>query len=253
MSDSDQARARLEQHFRDQLAFIEASCDGYDRGFEGEAKRIALALRVLAHDQGMSRSLLGQLGLLSTAFHSTAVPINPHNRLSHAGLVAKAIRGAQSRYVPLLDTSPTQQMLPFTNWWTMPVFMTGRREVMTREDVVLVVANQDGGAHVDPSVDELYEEISQRNGLRWIAGFDGGEIPLPDPVRPSLRQIGHEVLKTFRPGYQKSIEYDADMFVLDAELVQVGSSPPPLQPSRNAPCPCGSKKRYKHCHGSKRH
>src|SRR5690349_7183945 len=40
----------LLEHLRDQLGFLDASCTRYDRGVRAEAKRLAIAVRVLAYD-----------------------------------------------------------------------------------------------------------------------------------------------------------------------------------------------------------
>jgi hypothetical protein len=67
----------LAAHLAEQLQFIEASADAFDKGFEGEAKRLAVTLRVLLHDTKSSRSLLGQLGRKNIDFLDTAIPFNP--------------------------------------------------------------------------------------------------------------------------------------------------------------------------------
>ncbi len=51
---------------KEQWCFLKNSCDLYDKGFKCEAKRIALTLRILFHDNGTSsHSLFNQL-LLKT-------------------------------------------------------------------------------------------------------------------------------------------------------------------------------------------
>ncbi|PKM42871.1 MAG: hypothetical protein CVV03_09425 [Firmicutes bacterium HGW-Firmicutes-8] len=49
----------LEEHLREQLEFLELSAESYDRGKDGEAKRLASTIRVLVHETRSSHSLLG--------------------------------------------------------------------------------------------------------------------------------------------------------------------------------------------------
>jgi preprotein translocase subunit SecA len=50
------------------------------------------------------------------------------------------------------------------------------------------------------------------------------------------------------PEDDESIDPSAELISNDADAAEV--QPTGMEPSRNEPCPCGSGKRYKHCHGS---
>ncbi|MFC1897430.1 hypothetical protein ACFLX8_02540, partial [Chloroflexota bacterium] len=56
-----QTKAELLVHLKDQIAFMTQSASSYDNGSIGEAKRLALVVRVLTHDTSNSASLLTQL------------------------------------------------------------------------------------------------------------------------------------------------------------------------------------------------
>ena len=60
------------------------------------------------------------------------------------------------------------------------------------------MANQDGGGHVDPSLDEAYANLSRFNSLGWKIFI--GDCPAKDfekgPELPSVRQIAYEVIKS---------------------------------------------------------
>lgn len=51
---------------------------------------------------------------------------------------------------------------------------------------------------------------------------------------------------SFRIPSMEEIDYQKEAASVQAELI---SSPPIGKVGRNAPCPCGSGKKYKHCHG----
>ena len=53
----------LTPQLEEQLGFLLSSMDAFDAGAKGEAKRMAVALRILLHDRRQSASLLGQVGL----------------------------------------------------------------------------------------------------------------------------------------------------------------------------------------------
>jgi hypothetical protein len=57
------SHAELEQHLAEQVSFLRVSAQAFDAGLEAEAKRLATSIRVLVHDTGISKSLIGQLGL----------------------------------------------------------------------------------------------------------------------------------------------------------------------------------------------
>lgn len=87
--------------------------------------------------------------------------------------------------------------VPFTSWWCDPVLKDVKGRKFSRLDLVSHVADTDGGAHVDPSLDEAYMALSRQNSLGWVLG--DGRTPLEG--RPELacaRQIAHEVLTTLR-------------------------------------------------------
>ena len=124
-----------------------------------------------------------------------------------------------------------------------------RGQAFSRRAIVLAVANKDGGAHVDPSLDEAYAALTRGNSMNWKTVAPGGaEADLPGPHLATVRQIAHEVLTTLafvRP------QAFADAKCLDAHrVVDLSVLPQVVRTAeRNEPCPCGSGKKYKKCHG----
>jgi len=198
LSDSE-----IQAHFSEQLAFLELSSSSFDTGFEGEAKRLAVTLRVLFHDSQRSKSLVGMLGNVGKQFFDTALPANSGSFLTHGGMVWIAMGSPKTRYVAMLDDVPVSKWVSFTEWWTPPVFVDSKRRKLSRRQLILIAANQDGGAHVDPALNEVYADLSKQNSLGWIAK-DGQEArPMEGPEKAAIRQIAHEALKSLEPGYAK--------------------------------------------------
>ncbi len=99
------------------------------------------------------------------------------------------------------------QAVLFLNWWNDPVLKDNRGRKFCRRELVLHVADTDGGAHVDPELEESYMAISRENSLGWF--FGNGNVVFALEGRPELacmRQIAHEFLSTihqFVPGFSQ--------------------------------------------------
>ena len=96
----------LQAHLDEQLGFLERSAEAFDEGYDGEAKRLAVTMRVLLHKTAQSHSLLGQLGQEGRSFVDTALDLNPANLSTHGGLVFVALGPPKTRYVAMLDDVP---------------------------------------------------------------------------------------------------------------------------------------------------
>src|SRR5665811_1881306 len=82
-------------HLSEQIVFLTDSSIAYDLGNHFEAKRLAHSLRVLLHDKGQSKSLLGQLGLKDVRYFSTADKFDPENLVGFAGLLTFKFRNPE--------------------------------------------------------------------------------------------------------------------------------------------------------------
>jgi hypothetical protein len=192
----------LKRELAEQLQLLRHACQSFDNGLEAIGKHIALSLRVLLHHHGQSRSLLDQLGLRSGRFLDSAGPLIPGNLFTECNLVLMHIdmSNVRSSYRPLIAAgggpSPVQP-IPFVNWWNDPVLKDNRGRTFCRRELVLHVADTDGGAHVDSELEEAYMAISRANSLGWV--FSDGDVESALEGRPELacmRQIAHELLST---------------------------------------------------------
>ncbi len=263
MSKRTRPREELEDLLAEQIQFLEASADAFDRGCEGEAKRLAVTARVLLHDTRQSHSLLGQLERKDLSLWDTALALDPCNVMTHSGLVFIAMGDPNPKYVAMLDDVPRLRQTPFDEWWNSAVFSDSQQNTLSRKDLVLTAANQDGGAHVDTALDEIYARLSKDNSMGWVYTDGRGASPLPGPERAAIRQIAHELLKTLKPGYKKKIEHPVQMLIggmaikggdaavgpFVSMLPESTVSTTNLKIARNERCPCGSGSKYKHCHG----
>jgi hypothetical protein len=174
-----------------------------DRGFHNEALRLAVVLRTLLHDTLRQRSLLTQLGvdLDHATFWDTAIPLSGRKPgYARVGLLTMVLTEDHPypRYsAPLGRNSFIEPRLTlFPAWWRQPVSHLGVGREFSRRDYVLAAADREGGAHVDPHLDPVYEAFVDDR-------FKGGEIELDEPVHSegngpalALRQITYEVERT---------------------------------------------------------
>ena len=255
MSKIQLSQKELEIHLKEQISFLEASANSFDIGMEEEAKRLAATIRILVHDTSLSHSLLGQVGK-PLKFFDTSSDLDSNNILAHGGLISILNEPQQVRYVAMLDNLPsnTIKIIDFDSWWNKPVFVDGKGRKLTRKDLILTAANQDGGVHVDPSLDETYANLS-RNGLDMIVNHGRGARILDKPERAAIRQIAHEVLKTLKPGYNKKLKHQTGAFFVDIKIKDGEEEQNDKKTltkrkkkiGRNEPCPCGSGMKYKKC------
>jgi hypothetical protein len=192
-------KEEIEKELKDQIDLMKISCKAYDEGLKAAAKHLALNLRILLHHHRNSNTLLYQLGLLSIQFFDSAGPVNPNNLLSTCNLIVTRLGSDGAEYMAAVQAGGGPfpgRWLRFQDWWENIVILDNKQQRFNRKELVLHVADTDGGAHVDPELDKAYWELSRLNSLGWVFNNGGGTIPLNDPVLPCIRQITHEVFMT---------------------------------------------------------
>lgn len=195
------SKGDLEKELRDQLSVLLHACNSYDKGLKAIGKHIAVCLRVLLHHRGQSEALLQQVGLRDIDFMDTARVLNPRNLLSDCLLCVMVMSSDGAEYRPRCVVGGgaiPPRWVPFADWWDMPILKDRQGRTFNRRELILHVANTDGGAHVDPELDEAYMALSRENSLGWVFTDGNVEIPLGVAELPCMRQIAHEVLETLR-------------------------------------------------------
>lgn len=211
---SNQTYGELKEHLKEQVEFLHLSNMNFDKGISGEAKRLATTIRVLLHDTKLSKSLLEQLNLKSIKFLSTCKDRDLSN-IGYAGLVDMVIGESIMPFIPILDANTCLKFLDFKDWWNEVIFKDQHNLTLTRREVILFAANQDGGAHIDPELKEKEMMFSRKNALGWLTSKDGTIWEnFKYPERVAIRQISHEVLKTLIPNYACNHQYVNNGYVI---------------------------------------
>jgi uncharacterized protein YchJ len=235
----------------EQVRFLQNSATAFDSDHEDEAKRLATTLRVLLHDTATSHSVLEQLGVKTKmAYADTAQPINSASLAETPGLVIFKVSPEGGRYVPALERlAPSRVKIPiaFEPWWNNTVSKFSDL-TLSRRDYVLVAANKEGGAHVDQKLDKRYEALRNSEMAVYYETDAEDNIIREEPFEGNLflaavRQIAYEVIRTIEEQLNLQASDRGSLFKSD-RIVLI-----PLGTGRNDPCPCGSGRKYKKCHG----
>lgn len=193
----------LRAHLGEQMEFIKASSRSFDDGFLGEGKRLATTIRVLVHDTGQSKSLLGLLSVKqSLLFMDTAPRLNRANLAPTWGLPMMEVGNrTASRFFAPLGVLPPSRIHPpklFDAWWGDPVTKDQEGREFCRKDFVMTVANKEGGAHIDPVLSPRWMALTRHNslGVNYVLSEGERREVEGDLALQSVRQIAYEIEQT---------------------------------------------------------
>ncbi len=259
MARIERASGDLNNLFIEQIQLLKELIKLFDNGSRYTAKAIAATLRILLVDRGGNKSLLGQLGLKDIQFLSTALPVpnKKDGRIlagSYAGLIAFHMGNNGNEIVPYLNDYPKEctGYTEFDKYWNETIFIDQNSIEHSRKDIVLTVAEQDGGVHIDPSLEEKYAKLSRQNSMGWVEfSSNSGWNPVKGVELVAIRQIAHEILKSLDTEYKPPRQSVSDGITISGITLEVGteSKLPAIESTiRNKSlCICNSGKKYKKC------
>jgi hypothetical protein len=193
----------LRNHLIDQIQFLQRSIILYDDGLINEAKRMGTIIRLLVHDTPKSVSLLSQLNMKNILFYDTSHDYDPTNLAPTLGLILirTSVNPTFVKFIPALDSREKYKKIKvsFDKWWDKIVLTDKENNKFRRIDIILSVANKDGGVHVDPQLDKSYGELTRKKtlGLKFVINNYVKEHGI-EPIFASIRQISHEILKSLK-------------------------------------------------------
>ena len=254
--------------FKEQIQFLVSSSIAYDKGSEAEAKRLALAIRIFVYDTRNSTSLLTHMKLRDRlpffSLSNARISANPSHKEwawdSSLTLLYLSLGGPKKTrltHLPIMYSNPKgildengkrkfemAEKLPFDKWWGQQVvcipadYLHGSEtynltepQVMTRGDVVLSVANRDGGAHIDSALDVKHYALS-RVDLSPFLIYEGsdGNAQLSFRTRTQLEEIveGHTLINTSNRLDLAIVRAISHELIFSLAIVQEASSSDPL-------------------------
>lgn len=187
--------SELLEHWNIQLEFIKSSSKLFDQGNENEARRIATSLRIMFHETNNSHSLIKQLNKInSLKLLSSTGLYTPSNLVSSWELLQMVFSNNGMKYMPIGIPSERTFFLYYEDWWNEVIF-DDKKNILTRKDIICFVANQDGGAHVDSTLNDKYAKLTKFNSLGWVDS--SGKTASNNPAYNAVRQIATEVLISY--------------------------------------------------------
>ena len=189
-------------HLKEQISFLQSSAKLYDFGTEIEAKRMAVALRVLVYgdnEKSQSQPLLGQMQLKKKMdFLSTARPYDEKNLLTEQLLLHLRMGSDGFTYLPAFEESGCNHMLKYPKWSSEVVLTDKKHRTYRRKDIIKLLANKDGGAHVDATIPESLAPMKEDDYGGWETHTADGKISFGNnnPVYATMRQMTFEVLQS---------------------------------------------------------
>lgn len=206
------SKQELLAKLREQADFLLTSARRfYDEGVFAESMRIATCIRTLVYENGKSKPLLKE--------------VQPNGLdlsiLDHVGKIqgeevfnfAVGIRIDSGVAVPSVDLqSANNTPCVIGAWWNRPVFSfwsNGRHGLSTwmaytRKQVVLILANKEGGAHVDPEMDPAYVKLLTDQPLGFH--YQGIPIETPDLAKFLTAQSGVEMLESLKRNFFSDLD-----------------------------------------------
>ncbi len=201
----------LYKKFKLQVDLLNLSCANFDSGQEIAGYQLATTIRVLVHDTNTSTSALKHIEKKNITFLDTSHKERPNS--TYLGLLYSYAEGVGNGSDGIVLYKPNytnvynpnykseESWVSFDDWWNKIIFRNINGTSLTRRELILKIANKEGGAHIDESVDNKYELFSKHysGGIR-ITDRNTGAIRIFDniPVLPAARQIAFELLKSFQ-------------------------------------------------------
>ena len=190
----------LRERFEEQRLFLSKSIKEFVSGDLAEAVRIAITIRVLVHETGSSKSLLGQLtpNYLDLKILDRAPVREETHELPHGtqSVVVMSVpisvkMNAEGVFLNLdLDVAAYQASI-LGKWWGRHSLILPGLGGFSRKEIVRGLADKEGGAHVDTDINPKYQQlldskslqlgwnqeaVSPLNVSRFMAGQAGVEL-----------------------------------------------------------------------------
>jgi len=207
----DRTREDLQSELKIQQGHLFKSCFEFDKGDITEAKRISTILRTLLKDGKNSQSLLGLLSLKKN-FVSYGLKADPS--INRNFLVLTSSGNKNHQYFPnFVSNAIPKRILPFSEWWDEIVIIDFDMNKFSRKDIILSLAEMDGGAHVDPQLEQNYHKLTKENSQQvFVEKVDYSKEwpeklhldqskPIFPPVWHTIRQIAHELIESLALKY----------------------------------------------------
>lgn len=272
----------LEEQLKAQLHLLRKSAHEFDGGDIDEFRNIARALRVIvAADDHGNPSLIELATTIEVELWDTRMVAHPRS-LSPSFSLAGIVLGPQTVGCrAFLDDAPHRAMTKFGSWLVQEVVDDKAGGTFNRIRLIKAIANLAGGTHYPPDVRDYFKKL-QSLSVTASRRNKNIEQKYSDIEKHSLRQIAHEVIKSFDDSYERKGQFEiGSLMIGPGELIPypgrkltmsvianvkkgpaIFLSPPPHGftgiggpvaklpyegVGRKALCPCGSGLQFRNC------
>jgi len=140
---------------RQQHDRLKEAVDAFYADKEVQALNIAITVRVLIHETNRSSSLLSRVNpnYWDLTIHHKPV-LNPQAVFAVPLTIQIGGDGTRKIIRTSLD-SPSYKLVPLSEWWSAAYQPLGTLR-LSKKDIILTVADKDGGAHIDGKVPDTH-------------------------------------------------------------------------------------------------
>jgi hypothetical protein len=163
----------LREKLEEQRHLLDKSIREFASGDLAEGVRLAIALRVLVHETGSSKPLLGQLTrnylelkiLDSKPTQEESVPPGTQQVVAMAVPISVKLTEKGVFLNPDLNVEAYATSI-VGRWWTRPSLILPGLGGFSRREIVLGLADKEGGAHVDVNLSPRYRQLLDSKQLQ---------------------------------------------------------------------------------------
>lgn len=194
-------------YLKNLLEFLVQSCQSYDLGYDGEARRLAIILRILLDDERGTPSVLATLGLKDKISYIDESPdYNPAIGLPFSGLAVVTIGKKERKYFPRLGLNPNlSKKADFEKWWTKPVIVDEQRGIRLSRGSILNGTSKSPVGSVNFKLTADYEALTNMKEIVPQQAAES-ENEFVSVMFASTRQIAYELMRSVEESLTQSLE-----------------------------------------------
>ncbi len=201
-----------------QIRFLQDECKQYDLGNIEYSKKIAVTIRILLHDTRNSVSLLRQIESAFVYDRPDFIDISTKDLMNKGQTDFVSSSLCEYNLEHFIDSPPVltpraiginsnnhYHFRSFKTWWErLYVIQIDRTNFLSRKDIITLIADTNGGAHVDPNIDERLILLNRNLAKPLRIGIPIGETvkiytaQTEQILATNVRSIAEEVLYVFQ-------------------------------------------------------
>ncbi len=195
-------RTDFQERLREQYRFLTKSVAEFYSGDTSEAVRIAAIVRVLLNETGNSKPLLKQLRpnyLDLPILEKNPLPPAEPNKVIVLNIPISYEFDSKGIRPKLNLASTSYQLVRLGAWWANPCLVIPGGMAFARKDLVLTLANKEGGAHVDSSLPKEYLALIESRPVHFV--YNGHELDSGNLARLMVGQSGAELTDSLKHNF----------------------------------------------------